>query len=148
MHSIEYSLNDFPETETACSCFIKQKPKWKRNLLLFKKYLMRHKLALLEIMLAQITGTNLISQANFVQKQFGVHTLLKFSQIFKLSNYLNCLQSVTKIMGKTAIRTISCFYPLPRLNKILETMSKTCVQLCYGFATLYRERGRIFKYTF
>ena len=28
----------------------------------------------------------------------------------------NNLQSMTKIMGKTAIRTISCFYPLPPLN--------------------------------
>ena len=28
------------------------------------------------------------------------------------------LQSVTKIMGKTAIRVISCFYPLPPLNNV------------------------------
>ena len=28
------------------------------------------------------------------------------------------LQSVTKIMGKTAIRTISCFYSLPPLNNV------------------------------
>ena len=28
------------------------------------------------------------------------------------------LQSVTKIMGKTAIRAISCFSPLPPLNNV------------------------------
>ena len=34
------------------------------------------------------------------------------------SSYIQYLQSVTKIMGKTAIRTISCFYPLPPLNNV------------------------------
>ena len=33
-------------------------------------------------------------------------------------NSVNKLQSVTKIMGKTAIRAISCFSPLPPLNNV------------------------------
>ena len=28
------------------------------------------------------------------------------------------LQSATKIMGKTAVRTTSCFYPLPPLDNV------------------------------
>ena len=35
---------------------------------------------------------------------------LKFSDFFR--------ESVTKIMGKTAFWTISCFYPLPSLNNV------------------------------
>ena len=41
--------------------------------------------------------------------------------IFELdrnTKYFLSLQSVTKIMGKTAIRTISCFYPLPPLTML------------------------------
>ena len=34
------------------------------------------------------------------------------------SNFTGNLQSVTKIMGKTAIGAISCFYPLPPLNNV------------------------------
>ena len=35
---------------------------------------------------------------------------LNFSDFFR--------QSVTEVMGKTAILTISCFYPLPPLNNV------------------------------
>ena len=49
------------------------------------------------------------------------------------------LQSVTKIMGKTAIWPILCFYPLLPLNNV-KTMSISCVKLCYGFD--YCIRGR------
>ena len=34
------------------------------------------------------------------------------------------LQSVTKIMGKTAIWAISCFYPLPPLNNVEKQQAK------------------------
>ena len=34
------------------------------------------------------------------------------------------LQSVTKIMGKTAVWTILCFSPLPRLNNVEEQRAK------------------------
>ena len=44
---------------------------------------MSQKLVLVEIMLPQITGTNSIKQAIFVQKQLGVQILLKFSQVLK-----------------------------------------------------------------
>ena len=47
-------------------------------------------------------------------------------------------QSVTKIMGKTAIWTI--LYS--------GTMSKTCVKQCYRFLTLYRGRGAILNTLF
>ena len=34
------------------------------------------------------------------------------------------LQSVTTIMGKTAIWAISCFYPLPPLNSVEKQLAK------------------------
>ena len=36
------------------------------------------------------------------------------------------LQSVTKIMGKTAIRIISCFYSLPHFNNVENEWAKLC----------------------
>ena len=56
-------------------------------------------------------------------------------------------------MGKTAIWAISSFYPLPPLNNVEKQGAKLassyvmglqhCIgrEGCYGFATLYRERG-------
>ena len=41
---------------------------------------------------------------------------LRFSNFFR--------QSVTKIMGKTAIRDISCFSPLPPLNNVEKQSAK------------------------
>ena len=57
---------------------------------------------------------------------------LKFCRFFR--------QSVTKIMGKTAIWTILCFSPLPPINNVEEQWAKTCVKPCYRFATLHRGR--------
>ena len=34
------------------------------------------------------------------------------------------LQSMTKLMGKTAIWAISCFYPLPTLNNVEKQQAK------------------------
>ena len=38
--------------------------------------------------------------------------------------FLVKLQSVTKIMGKTAIGAISCFYPLPPLSNVEKQQAK------------------------
>ena len=43
-------------------------------------------------------------------------------QIFR--DWWKYLQSVPKIMGKTAIRAISCFSPLPPLNNVEKQSAK------------------------
>ena len=58
------------------------------------------------------------------------------------------LQSVTKIMGKTAIWTIFLFLPPSPSKQYGETMNKSCVKLFYGFATLCRGRGGILNTLF
>ena len=54
-------------------------------------------------------------------------------------NFLDFLQqSVTKIMGKTAVWAVSCLYPLPLPNNVEKQRAKLASS-CYGFAALYRE---------
>ena len=45
------------------------------------------------------------------------------------------LQSVAKIIRKTAIWTIFIFSPLPSLKILRLNKKKTCLKLCYGFAS-------------
>ena len=52
---------------------------------------------------------------------------------------LNKLQSVTKIMGKSAIWTILCFYPFPPLNNVEKQSAK--VASSYVMGSHYRRRG-------
>ena len=42
------------------------------------------------------------------------------------------MQSVKKIMGKTAIRTISCFFPLPSLNNVEKQYAKLASSYVMG----------------
>ena len=47
-----------------------------------------------------------------------------FIVISDLSKAFNCIQSVTKYMGKTAIWAILCSYPLPTLNNVEKQQAK------------------------
>ena len=49
---------------------------------------------------------------------------LNFSDFFR--------QSVTKIMGKTALWAISCFYPLPPLNNVEKERAKLASSYVMG----------------
>ena len=51
---------------------------------------------------------------------------LNFSDFFR--------QSVTKIMGKTAVWTFSCFYPLPHLNNV----EKQCAKLALNYVMVWQ----------
>ena len=66
---------------------------------------------------------------------------LRFSDFFR--------QSVTKIMGKTAIRAISCFSPLPALNKVEKQWAKLESSYVIGFQHCVGGEGgflnRLFK---
>ena len=77
--------------------------------------------------------------------------ILRFSSIwFRINHKIFkrvYLQSVRKIMGKIAIWTVFSFYPFSFLT-LMRNNKQNCVKICYGFAVLYRGRGRVFKHTF
>ena len=65
---------------------------------------------------------NTTNNFKFKNCLFGASNRVKNSdkEKYLYSGYkiLDSAQSVTKIMGKTAIRTISCFYSLPPLTNV------------------------------
>ena len=59
--------------------------------------------------------------------------------------FAETIQEITSISDKNCGKNyiILCFSPLPPLNNVEGTMSKSCVKQCHGFATLYWGRGEI-----
>ena len=77
---------------------------------------------------------------------FQVHTFdiqLNFKNVFMFLFYNQWQKLWEKLLfGKFCVST-----PFSHLT-MLRTMSKSCVKLCYGFATLYRGRGGILNTLF
>ena len=68
------------------------------------------------------------------------HLFLVFL-LLTLNTVFFWLQSVTKIIGKTAIWVTSCFYPLPSFNNVKKQRAKLTSSYVMGFPTLYRGIG-------
>ena len=54
---------------------------------------------------------------------------------------MGCWQSVAKIMGETAIWTISWFYPLPPLNTVERQRAKIALSYVIGWQHCIRGEG-------
>ena len=87
--------------------------------------------------------------SKFFKYQFGLRKcfieqqcLVALIELWKAS-----LQSMKKIMGKTAIWTISYFYPLPPLNNVETQWAKRVSSYFIGSQHCIGE-DRIFKHTF
>ena len=63
----------------------------------------------------------------------------------KLRKVTFLLQSVTKIMGKTAFWITSCFYPHPPLNKVEKQWEKLASSYVMGSQHCIRAEGGRFK---
>ena len=62
---------------------------------------------------------------------FEILGFLGFKSI-EIYEYVACLQSVTKTMGKTAISVTFCFYPLPPLNNVEKQWAKVASSYVTG----------------